>query len=258
MTPKHLTIAQEMLGLSPFDMAHALGVNTETFSEWQSGRQAVPSKVCRCLELLLLHPKTARRLANQRNEISRAGTIRRLLAATPVRASDADKAELGQPGMYAIFVDRAATLGPQLGNVLLQRKTCLLYIGVASKSLRIRLVKQDLRGKVRSTFFQSIGAVWGYRPPAASLNRASARYKFDASVTEEIADRIRNHLHVRWITDLRGVSLEEAERYALREHKPILNIRHNPSPSPELKKLRADCRRVARSAREVDATAAAA
>ena len=47
MTPKHLVIAQELLGLGPAAMAHALGISSETFSEWQSGRQAVPKKVVR-------------------------------------------------------------------------------------------------------------------------------------------------------------------------------------------------------------------
>jgi hypothetical protein len=256
MTPKHLIIAQEVLGLGPAAMAHALGISSETFSEWQSGRQAVPTKVVRCVELLLLHPKTARRLAEKRSQIGRTGTVRRLLAATPARARDVDKLELSQPGIYAIFADKPATLGPQFGNVLQEKRTCLLYIGIASTSLRTRLVTQDFRGKGRSTFIQSLGAIWGYRPPAGSLGATSANYKFDALVTEEIIGRINRHLYVRWITDLRELSLEDAENYAIRQHKPILNIRRNPEPSPELKGLRAECRRIARSGRESGANVA--
>ena len=258
MTPNHLTIAQEMLGLNPAGMAHALGVSAETFGEWQSGNQAVPPNVCRCLELLLLHPETARRLANERIEISRAGTLRRLLAATPVRASNVEKAELARPGMYGIFVDRPAMLGTRFGNALLQKRTCLVYIGLASTSLRARLVQQDLRGKGKSTYFQSIGAIWGYRPPDGSLDAASASYKFDESDTEQIVERINRHVYVRWVTDLRGLSLQESARYAIRDQRPILNIRHNPKPSPELKRLRADCRHIARLEHESEATANAA
>ncbi len=250
MTPKHLVTAQEILGLGPAAMAHALGISAETFNEWQSGRQAVPTKVVRCVELLLLYPKTARRLADTRSEIGRTGIVRRLLKAAPVRAGDVDGQAPSQPGMYAIFADSPATLGPELASVLQEKRTRLLYIGTASRSLRMRLVKQDLRANGRSTFIQSIGAIWGYRPPAGSLGATSARYQFDASVTEDIIRRIDAHLHVRWLTDLRGLSLKDVEKYAIRQHKPILNIRHNPEPSPELKALRAECRRIARSGSE--------
>ena len=258
MTPKHLTIAQEMLGIGPAAMARALGISPETFGEWQSGRQAVPARVVRCLELLLLHPETARRLADSRRDIGRTDTIRRLLAAAPVRALEADDLELDEPGIYAIFTDEPATLGPELGRVLRARRTCLLYIGIATRSLQARLVGQDLRGKGRSTFIQSIGAVWGYRPPEGSLGAGSASYKFDAWATGRIVERINTHLSVRWTTDLGGLSLEAAERYAIRTHRPILNIRDNPKPSPELRKLRAECRRIARSASDRRAAAAAA
>ena len=247
MTPKHLIIAQEMLGLGPAALANALGICSETFSEWQSGRQAVPTKVARCIELLLLHPDTARRLAEKRGEIGRAGIVRQLLGATPFPARDIDRPKLSQPGIYAIFADKPATLGPQFASVLREQKTCLLYIGIASTSLRMRMVTQDLRGKGRSTFIQSIGAIWGFRPPAGSLGATSANYQFDAMTVEEIIDRINRHLYVRWITDLRGLSLEDAANFAIREHEPVLNIRHNPKPSPELKELRAECRRIARS-----------
>lgn len=258
MTPKHLTIAQEMLGLGPAAMAHALGISPETFDEWLSGRQTVPQKVCRCLELLLLHPETARRLAERRSDIGRTGAIHQLLSATPVRAKDAGEHARAQPGIYAIFVDKPATLGPELGNLLLKRKSSLLYIGVASESLRSRLIRQDFRGKGKSTFFQSIGAIWGYRPPAGSLGTSSASYRFDIAVSERIVERIEAHLYARWITDLGELSLADAERYAIREHRPILNIRHNPKPSPALKRLRAECRRIARSPRAAESTVVAA
>lgn len=246
LTPKHLAIAQEILGLGPAALAHALGISSETFSEWESGRQAVPTTVVRCVELLLLHPKTARRLASKRSDIGRTDTVRRLLAATPVRVRDVDNQEVSQPGMYAIFADEPATLGPQFAEILQEKRSCLLYIGIASTSLRTRLVTQDLRGKGTSTFLQSMGAIWGYRPPAGSLGATSTNYQFDAPVTQEIIGRISTHLYVRWITDLRGLSLEDAGSYAIRQHKPVLNIRHNPKPSPELKDLRAECRRIAR------------
>ncbi len=63
MTPKQLTTAREKLGLSPTEMAKAMGVSYDTFKNWQSGRRAIPAVAVRCVEMLSMHPKTARKLA---------------------------------------------------------------------------------------------------------------------------------------------------------------------------------------------------
>jgi hypothetical protein len=47
--------------------------------------------------------------------------------------------------------------------------------------LSISLNVHGRRPTGRDDFFISIGAIWGYRPPAGSLDTASADHKFDAS-----------------------------------------------------------------------------
>lgn len=63
MIPEKLTKARLELGLSPVGMAKAMGVPYDTYKDWQSGRRSMPAVAIRCLELLLLYPKTARRLS---------------------------------------------------------------------------------------------------------------------------------------------------------------------------------------------------
>lgn len=65
MTPKSLLEARDTLGLSPVEMARAMGVSYDTFKDWQSGRRSMPAVADRCVELLLLYPKTAVRLARK-------------------------------------------------------------------------------------------------------------------------------------------------------------------------------------------------
>ena len=64
MTPKKLTEARKELGLSPTEMARAMGVSYDTYKNWQSGRRSMPAVAVRCVELLLNHPRTALKLAS--------------------------------------------------------------------------------------------------------------------------------------------------------------------------------------------------
>ncbi len=64
MTPKQLTSARKQLGLTPTEMARAMGVSYDTFKDWQSGRRGMPPVANRCVELLQLSPRMARRLAD--------------------------------------------------------------------------------------------------------------------------------------------------------------------------------------------------
>ncbi len=66
MAPKQLTSARKKLGLTPTEMARAMGVSDDTFKDWQSGRRGMPPVANRCVELLLMSPKTAQRLAEER------------------------------------------------------------------------------------------------------------------------------------------------------------------------------------------------
>lgn len=66
MNAKELTAARKKLGLTPTEMARAMGVSYDTYKSWQSGRRAMPAVANRCLELLRACPKTARKFANKR------------------------------------------------------------------------------------------------------------------------------------------------------------------------------------------------
>ncbi len=66
MTPKQLTAARKQLDLTPTEMARAMGVPYDTFKDWQSGKRGMPLVANRCVELLLLLPRTAKRLADER------------------------------------------------------------------------------------------------------------------------------------------------------------------------------------------------
>ena len=63
MTPGQLKIARRKLDLTPTEMARAMGVPYDTYKSWQSGRRTMPAVAVRCVELLLTHPGTARRVA---------------------------------------------------------------------------------------------------------------------------------------------------------------------------------------------------
>ena len=69
------------------------------------------------------------------------------------------------PGYYTIFIDDGGVLPSLYGDLLLQRATSLIYIGIATVSLYGRLVEQDLQHRRSSTFFRGIGSILGYRPP---------------------------------------------------------------------------------------------
>ena len=63
MTPKQLTATRKKLDLRPTEMARAMGVSYATYRDWQSGRRGMSAAAVRCVELLLTHPRTAKKLS---------------------------------------------------------------------------------------------------------------------------------------------------------------------------------------------------
>lgn len=55
--------AEKELGLGPVAMSRAMGVGYDTYKDWRSGRRNMTPVAIRCVELLLLYPRTAARLA---------------------------------------------------------------------------------------------------------------------------------------------------------------------------------------------------
>jgi hypothetical protein len=161
-------------------------------------------------------------------------------------AAEASERVPNGPGYYAIFIDQATSLPNPYADLLLQRATRLIYVGIATVSLHKRLVEQDLRHRRPSTFFRGIGPILGYRPPRGSLvgRRNQNNYRFSESDTAEIISWINEHLSVNWVEA--DAALPATEACLIRAHQPILNTRHNPEPVPELAALRDECRRIAR------------
>jgi len=151
-----------------------------------------------------------------------------------------------RPGIYSIFIDEPASFPAPFDTLQQQRNTNLIYIGIASKSLFKRLVKQDLRHKGPSTFFRGIGPILGFRPQRGSLLKMKNQrnYKFSQQDTRTIITWINDHLSIRWV-EIDTRSHPSAEMTAIRHLCPIMNTTYNPNPSHELAALRVECRKIA-------------
>ncbi len=153
-----------------------------------------------------------------------------------------------KPGLYSIYVDSADALPPPFDNELKERGSQLLYIGIASKNLHRRLIRQDLRHRGPSTFFRGMGAVLGYRPPAGSLRERAnkSNFKFNSCDTAAIIRWIDDHLLILWVERERS-SLRETEKDLIRQLTPLMNWDHNSKKSITLARLREQCREIASS-----------
>lgn len=151
-----------------------------------------------------------------------------------------------EPGLYAIRVTAEDVLPSPFREELRRRGDRLIYIGAAPTGLRVRLLRQELRGF--GTFFRSLGAVLGFRPASGSLVGKPTPYSFSFVPADEqaIIDWIARHLEIAWMPfDLAQVrDIDRAESALLRTHAPLLNLAGNPRPMPELRHVRAACVRV--------------
>ncbi|MGA8733700.1 MAG: hypothetical protein WB558_07240 [Terriglobales bacterium] len=152
------------------------------------------------------------------------------------------------PGYYTIFIHDGGALPSPYCDLLRERDTRLIYVGIATVSLYGRLVEQDLQHRRASSFFRGIGSVLGYRPPPGSLvGRANQNnYRFSAADTTEIIEWISGHLSVDWAEA--DPALETTEASLIRAYRPILNTKYNPAPVSLLAALRNECRRLAGAA----------
>jgi hypothetical protein len=128
---------------------------------------------------------------------------------------------------------------------LVERGHDIIYFGIATAALETRLRDQELRGTGHGTFFRSIGAALGYLPPQGSLvgKKNKRNYKFSQETRENIVLWLNQNVIVNAI----GIEsdFEQIETELIREFKPLMNIAKNPSPSAELRRLRAECVRIA-------------
>lgn len=150
-------------------------------------------------------------------------------------------------GLYCIRIIDKTKLPSPFNQLLSDRGHNIIYIGIASTSLNSRFLNQELRANGHGTFFRSIGAVLGYKPPKGSLReKANKRnYKFSPTDEKKIIEWINNNLVVNWVAT--DKDFEVIETFLLDKYRPLLNLAKNPSALVQLSELRAECVRIANS-----------
>ena len=161
----------------------------------------------------------------------------------PAEAVDEIVPEL--PGMYVIRIRNVHRLPKIYSNILEDRKHNLLYIGVATKSLKHRLLDRALRGKENGTFFGTMGAMLGYMPQKGSLINSEDKNNFTFSPADEakIVAWINLNLRVNWVCMDDG--FDQLESQLVLDERPLLNIAKSPVALQELIDLRAKCVKLA-------------
>jgi hypothetical protein len=149
------------------------------------------------------------------------------------------------PGLYCIRIKEPKKIPPPFSTELKNRNHNIVYIGVATQSLRKRMLNQELRANGHGTFFRSLGAILGYRPPQGSLTskKNKRNYKFNSSDERKIIDWINENLKINWVkfdNDFKAI-----ETMLILKYKPILNISKNPYSIQQLSELRKQCVEIA-------------
>lgn len=147
-------------------------------------------------------------------------------------------------GIYAIRIRDISILPEKFRCELENRDENLLYVGIASQSLRERLWNDELHAKKSATFFRSIGAMLGMLPPKGSLSLKSYNYKFSAEDNKKIIEWMEQSLLINFVTN--NDDIKSIEKVIIKKYQPIINIEHNPYPFTPLKDMRAECRNYAR------------
>jgi hypothetical protein len=148
---------------------------------------------------------------------------------------------LRSSALYCLRIKEKAGLSQPFSTVLEDRKHSIIYIGIASQSLRKRL-NQEIRAKGHCTFFRSIGAVLGFTPLQGSLvgKLNQNNYKFSKIDEKKIITWINEILMVNWVSfeeNLAGIEI-----LLLQMHSTLLNIAGNPGALEEIRQLRETCK----------------
>lgn len=88
-------------------------------------------------------------------------------------------------GLYCIRISDINKLPKPFNTFLADRQHNIIYIGIATESLNKRFLNQELRANGHGTFFRSIGAVLGHRPPKGSLKTKANKRNYKFSPTDE-------------------------------------------------------------------------
>jgi len=148
-------------------------------------------------------------------------------------------------GLYCICITDINKLPKPFNSFLLDRQHDIVYIGIATDSLKRRFLNQELRANGHGTFFRSIGAVLGHRPTKGSLiTKVNKRnYKFVSEDQQKIIKWINDNLKVNWI-EFSG-DFETLETELIMKYEPLINLAKNPSALKELSELRKLCVQIA-------------
>jgi hypothetical protein len=149
------------------------------------------------------------------------------------------------PGVYCIRISDINKLPKPFNTVLSERQHNIIYIGIATMSLSRRFLNQELRANGHGTFFRSIGALLGHRPPKGSLTSKANKhnYKFSQKDEQEIINWINDNLHVNWV-EFNG-DFKTFEAQLIEKYRPLINLAKNPSALKELSDLRKMCVQIA-------------
>jgi hypothetical protein len=161
-------------------------------------------------------------------------------------AKDIDNSIPDEPGLYCIRINNHQALQDPFSSILKERKHNIIYIGIASQSLKKRFLGQELRANGHGTFFRSIGAVLGFTPEIGSLKdkKNQNNYKFSSENEKKIIQWINENLMVNWVKVNQDHNFIEKKLIEL--HIPLINLAGNPGALKELSELRDICKRVAR------------
>ena len=160
-------------------------------------------------------------------------------------ASSVNNLVLHKPGLYCIRIRNVKNLPSPFYKELAARKHNIIYIGIASKNLKKRFLNQELRANGHGTFFRSIGAVLGFRPPKGSLTNKKNKknYKFSYLDELKIIEWINGNLKVNWV--VHHNNFDSIELTLIQKYRPLLNLAKNPSALRMLSNLRAECVQIA-------------
>ena len=148
------------------------------------------------------------------------------------------------PGIYCIKIRKSVLFPKDYGKI---REDGIIYIGKAESSLKTRLWEQELNHKGHATFFRSIGAMLGKRPPKGSLyGKDSRNYEFDYMDTEFIKKWMSQSLLVNFII-LPIEKIKDIEDKLIKKYCPLINIKGNPQKSKVLEAVRKECVEIAQS-----------
>lgn len=147
-------------------------------------------------------------------------------------------------GIYSLRLINSKSLPKEYQENFKRQPHEIIYIGQASKDLKNRL-QSELRSKGNGTFFRSLGAVLGYRPPKGSLvgKKNQKNYKFSKQDQLEIIEWINKNLELVFYEV--DKNLNKIESDLIKEYSPLLNISHNPKRLKQLSQLRAECIKIA-------------